>query len=44
VDEVKLLVESVGAKFGVKAIADLRDAGGLLTLIRAGATRLGIAH
>jgi deoxyribose-phosphate aldolase len=44
VDEVKLLVESVGAKFGVKAIADLRDAGGLLTLIRAGATRLGVAH
>ena len=39
--DVKLLRETVGPKFGVKASGGLRDAQAALAMIEAGATRLG---
>jgi deoxyribose-phosphate aldolase len=42
IEDVKLLREAVGPKFGVKAPADIRDAQGMLALIAAGANRIGI--
>ncbi len=41
VDDVKLLRETVGPRFGVKAAGGIRDAKTALALIEAGATRLG---
>jgi deoxyribose-phosphate aldolase len=41
VDDVKLLRETVGPKFGVKASGGIRDAKTALAMIAAGATRLG---
>ncbi len=41
VEDVKLLRETVGAKFGVKASGGIRDAKTALAMIEAGATRLG---
>lgn len=41
VDDVRLLRETVGPKFGVKASGGIRAAAAALALIRAGATRLG---
>ena len=41
VADVKLLRETVGPKFGVKASGGIRDAQTALALIEAGATRLG---
>jgi deoxyribose-phosphate aldolase len=41
IDDVKLLRENVGPKFGVKAAGSIRDALTALALIEAGATRLG---
>ena len=41
-EEVKLLRELVGPKFGVKAAGDIPDRQTALTLLDAGATRLGI--
>ncbi|HEU5124069.1 MAG TPA: deoxyribose-phosphate aldolase [Verrucomicrobiae bacterium] len=40
-DDVKLLRETVGSKFGVKASGGIRDAETALAMIAAGATRLG---
>jgi deoxyribose-phosphate aldolase len=40
-EDVKLLRETVGPKFGVKASGGIRDAQTALALIAAGATRLG---
>jgi deoxyribose-phosphate aldolase len=41
VEDVRLLRESVGPKFGVKASGGIRDASTALAMIEAGATRLG---
>src|SRR5262249_17458321 len=41
VDDVKLLREVVGPKFGVKASGGIRDARAALAMMEAGATRLG---
>jgi deoxyribose-phosphate aldolase len=41
VDDVKLMRETVGPKFGVKASGGVRDAKTALAMIAAGATRLG---
>jgi deoxyribose-phosphate aldolase len=41
VDDVKLLRETVGPKFGVKASGGVRDAKTALAMIASGATRLG---
>jgi len=41
VDDVKLLRETVGPKFGVKAAGGIRDTQTALAMIAAGATRLG---
>ncbi len=41
VDDVKLMRETVGPKFGVKASGGIRDAKTALAMIEAGATRLG---
>jgi deoxyribose-phosphate aldolase len=41
VEDVKLLREAVGPKFGVKASGGIRDAKTALAMIEAGATRLG---
>jgi deoxyribose-phosphate aldolase len=41
VDDVKLLRETVGPKFGVKAAGGIRDTKTALAMIAAGATRLG---
>jgi deoxyribose-phosphate aldolase len=41
VEDVKLMRETVGPKFGVKASGGIRDAKTALALIAAGATRLG---
>jgi deoxyribose-phosphate aldolase len=41
VEDVKLLRETVGAKFGVKASGGIRDTQAALAMIAAGATRLG---
>ena len=41
VEDVKLLRETVGPKFGVKASGGIRDAATALALIAAGATRIG---
>jgi deoxyribose-phosphate aldolase len=41
VDDVKLLRETVGPKFGVKASGGIRDTATALAMIEAGATRLG---
>jgi deoxyribose-phosphate aldolase len=43
VDDVKLMRETVGPKFGVKASGGIRDARIALAMIEAGATRLGIS-
>ena len=40
-EDVKLMRESVGPKFGVKASGGIRDVGSALAMIEAGATRLG---
>jgi deoxyribose-phosphate aldolase len=40
-DDVKLMRETVGPKFGVKAAGGIRDTATALALIEAGATRLG---
>ena len=40
-DDVKLLRDTVGAKFGVKASGGIRDTATALAMIQAGATRLG---
>lgn len=42
--DVKLLRETVGPKFGVKASGGIRDAQTALAMIAAGATRLGTSH
>jgi hypothetical protein len=41
VDDVKLMRETVGPKFDVKASAGIRDTKTALVMIEAGATRLG---
>jgi deoxyribose-phosphate aldolase len=41
VDDVKLMRETVGPKFGVKASGGIRDTQTALAMIEAGATRLG---
>jgi len=41
VDDVRLLRETVGPKFGVKASGGIRDTKTALAMIEAGATRLG---
>lgn len=41
IDDVKLLREHVGPKFGVKASGGIRDTAAALAMIEAGATRLG---
>ncbi len=41
VDDVKLMRETVGPKFGVKASGGIRDAKTALAMLAAGATRLG---
>jgi deoxyribose-phosphate aldolase len=43
-EDVALLREMVGPKFGVKASGGIRDAGTALAMIEAGATRLGTSH
>ena len=44
VADVKLLRETVGPKFGVKAAGGIRDTASALALIAAGASRLGSSH
>jgi len=44
VEDVRLLREAVGEKFGVKAGGGIRDAQTALAIIEAGATRLGSSH
>ena len=41
IEDVKLLRETVGPKFGVKASGGIRDTQTALAMIEAGATRLG---
>ena len=41
IEDVKLLRETVGSKFGVKASGAIRDTAIALALVEAGATRLG---
>ena len=41
VADVKLMRETVGPKFGVKAAGSIRDAQTALAMIAAGATRIG---
>jgi deoxyribose-phosphate aldolase len=43
-DDVRLLREAVGPKFGVKAAGGIRDAASALALIEAGASRLGTSN
>jgi deoxyribose-phosphate aldolase len=43
VDDVKLMRETVGPKFGVKASGGIRDTKTALAMIEAGATRLGVS-
>jgi deoxyribose-phosphate aldolase len=43
-EDVKLLRETVGAKFGVKASGGIRDTATALAMIEAGATRIGTSH
>ena len=42
--DVKLLRDAVGPKFIVKAVGGIRDAQTALTLLEAGASRIGLAH
>ena len=42
-DDVKLMRETVGPKFGVKASGGIRDTKTALAMIEAGATRLGVS-
>ena len=42
--DVKLMRETVGAKFGVKASGGVRDAQTALAMIAAGATRIGTSN
>ncbi|HXG46620.1 MAG TPA: deoxyribose-phosphate aldolase [Methylomirabilota bacterium] len=44
VEDVKLLREAVGPKFGVKAAGGIRDTATALAMIEAGATRLGTSN
>jgi len=44
VEDVKLLREAVGPKFGVKASGEIRDVQTALALVQAGATRLGTTN
>ncbi|HLP76317.1 MAG TPA: deoxyribose-phosphate aldolase [Candidatus Paceibacterota bacterium] len=43
IEDVKLMRETVGPKFGVKASGGIRDAKTALAMIQAGATRLGVS-
>jgi deoxyribose-phosphate aldolase len=43
IDDVKLMRETVGPKFGVKASGGIRDTKTALAMIEAGATRLGVS-
>lgn len=43
-DDVRLLRETVGPDFGVKAAGGIRDAAMALAMIEAGANRLGTSH
>ena len=43
-DDVRLLREAVGLKFGVKAAGGIRDTATALAMIEAGATRLGTSN
>jgi deoxyribose-phosphate aldolase len=43
VEDVALLREKAGAEFGIKAAGDIRDANFAQALIKAGATRIGVA-
>jgi deoxyribose-phosphate aldolase len=40
-DDVRLMREAVGSRFGVKASGGIRDTATALAMIEAGATRLG---
>ena len=42
--DVKLLREAIGPKFGVKASGGIRDAATAVAMIEAGATRIGTSH
>ena len=44
IDDVKLLRETVGPNFGVKASGGIRDTAAALRMIEAGANRLGTSH
>lgn len=44
IEDVKLLREIVGPKFGLKASGGIRDAATALAMIEAGATRIGTSH
>ena len=44
IEDVKLLREIVGPKFGVKASGGIRDTATALAMIEAGATRLGTSN
>jgi len=44
IEDVKLLRQAVGPKFGVKASGGIRDAATALAMIEAGATRLGTSN
>jgi deoxyribose-phosphate aldolase len=44
IDDVKLLRQAVGPKFGVKASGGIRDTATALVMIEAGATRLGTSN
>lgn len=43
-EDIKLLRETVGEKFGVKAVSGITDSHLAIALIEAGATRLGTSH
>ena len=44
IEDIKLLRETVGPKFGVKASGGIRDTATALTIIEAGATRIGTSN
>jgi deoxyribose-phosphate aldolase len=44
IDDIKLLRQTVGPKFGVKASGGIRDTATALAMIEAGATRLGTSN
>jgi deoxyribose-phosphate aldolase len=43
-EQIKLLREAVGEKFGVKAAVEIREVDNAMALVQAGATRIGVSE